>query len=332
MPSSLLVLLVPAGIYFFVVRPYFATGTPGDQVSVTVPKGATLSDVAALLEQAGVVKHATAFRIEAERAGHASDLKPGTYTLQVNEPFDRLIAQLVAGGRPDTVRVTIPEGYTARQTGEIAASKLKRVTSRAYERLTLTQPLLFTLDGYRAGTRLEGLLFPATYEVAPSIGARAFVRQQLTAFKRALAGIDMTRARKANLTSYDVAIIGSMVEREARVAGERRLVAAVIWNRLRLGMPLQIDATIQYLLPEHKARLSYADLQIPSPYNTYLHTGLPPTPIANAGAASLKAAANPARVGYLYYVARDDGSGRHYFSSTYAQFLQDKAKAQAQGQ
>ena len=151
---------MPAGIYFFVVRPYFATGTPGGQVSVTVPKGATLSDVAALLEQAGVVKHATAFRIEAERAGHASDLKPGTYTLQVNEPFDRLIAQLVAGGRPDTVRVTIPEGYTARQTGELAASKLKRVTSQAYERLTLTQPLSFTLDGYRAGTRLEGIALP----------------------------------------------------------------------------------------------------------------------------------------------------------------------------
>lgn len=327
-----LVLLVPAGIYFFVVRPYFATGTPGSQVQVTVPKGATLSDVAALLERAGVVKHAIAFRIEAVRAGHASDLMPGTYTLQVNEPFDKLVAQLVAGGRPDTVRVTIPEGYTARQTGELAASKLKRVTSQAYERLTLTHPLSFSLDGYRAGTRLEGLLFPATYEVAPSIGARAFVRQQLTAFKRTMAGIDMTRARKANLTSYDVAIIGSMVEREARVAGERRLVAAVIWNRLRLGMALQIDATIEYALPEHKATLTYADLQIPSPYNTYLHTGLPPTPIANAGAASLEAAANPAHVGYLYYVARNDGSGRHYFSTTYAQFVQDKAKAQARGQ
>jgi UPF0755 protein len=97
-------------------------------------------------------------------------------------------------------------------------------------------------------------------------------------------------------------------------------------------MALQIDATIQYILPEHKTTLTYADLKIPSPYNTYLHAGLPPTPIANAGAAALDAAANPARVGYLYYVARNDGSGRHYFSSTYSQFLQDKAKAQAQGQ
>jgi UPF0755 protein len=119
-----------------------------------------------------------------------------------------------------------------------------------------------------------------------------------------------------------------MVEREAKVARERPLVAAVIWNRLRLGMPLQIDATVQYALPQHKTSLTYADLNTPSPYNTYLHTGLPPTPIANAGAASLEAAANPARVDYLYYVARGDGSGRHYFSSTYEQFLQDKARAQ----
>jgi UPF0755 protein len=135
----------------------------------------------------------------------------------------------------------------------------------------------------------------------------------------------MSRARKANLTPYDVAIIASMVEREAKVANERRLVAAVIWNRLRLRMPLQIDATVEYALPIYKATLTLQDLKIQSPYNTYLHVGLPPTPIANPGAAALIAAAAPAKVNFLYYVARNDGSGRHYFASTYAQFLRDKA-------
>jgi UPF0755 protein len=323
-----LALLIPVGIYFIIVRPYFATGTPGAEVRVTIPEGATLSEIAGLLEEAGVVRHATAFRIEAERAGHAADLKPGTYTMQVNQPFDRLIAQLVAGARPETVKITIPEGYTAQQTGQLVSEKLKRATEKAYRRLTIEHPLPFGLPGYRPGTRLEGLLFPATYEMPPSSGTRALVERQLEAFKETMAGIDMTRARKANLTAYDVAIIGSMVEREAKVARERPLVAAVIWNRLRLGMPLQIDATVQYALPQHKTSLTYADLNTPSPYNTYLHTGLPPTPIANAGAASLEAAANPARVDYLYYVARGDGSGRHYFSSTYEQFLQDKARAQ----
>ena len=120
-----------------------------------------------------------------------------------------------------------------------------------------------------------------------------------------------------------------MVEREAQVGAERPLVAAVIWNRLRQGMMLQIDATVQYALGEHKAVLTYDDLKVDSPYNTYLHFGLPPTPIANPGLASLQAAADPAAVDYLYYVARGDGTGRHYFSSTYSQFLSDKAKAQS---
>jgi len=104
-------------------------------------------------------------------------------------------------------------------------------------------------------------------------------------------------------------------------------VAAVIWNRLRLNMLLQVDATIEYALGYHKSQLSLTDLAIKSPYNTYRHKGLPPTPICNPGLASLEAAAHPAHVAYLYYVARNDGSGRHYFARTYQQFLKDKAKA-----
>ena len=132
---------------------------------------------------------------------------------------------------------------------------------------------------------------------------------------------------RPNLTPYDVTIVASMVEREVEVPSERPLVAAVIWNRLRLGMRLQIDATVEYVLPHYKSVLTYDDLKTESPYNTYLHAGLPPTPIANPGAASLKAAADPASVDYLYYVARNDGSGRHYFASTYNEFLADKQKA-----
>ena len=120
-----------------------------------------------------------------------------------------------------------------------------------------------------------------------------------------------------------------MVEREAEAPQERPLVAAVIWNRLRKDMRLQIDATIQYALGKQKPVLTYHDLTIDSPYNTYTHSGLPPTPIANPGLASLMAAADPAHVDYLYYVARNDGSGRHYFTNNYSQFLVDKAKAAA---
>jgi UPF0755 protein len=194
------------------------------------------------------------------------------------------------------------------------------------------EPPPFRLPGYKPGTTLEGMLFPATYELRPRSKAAGFVQQQLKAFRDNFSAVDTARARKANLTPYDVVIIASMIDREARLPAERGLVAAVIWNRLRAGMLLQIDATIQYALGKTKPVLTYDDLKIDSPYNTYKHAGLPPTPISNPGLAALRAAADPAQAGYLYYVARNDGSGGHYFSNKYEQFLLDKAKAQANGQ
>ena len=309
------------------VRDYFARGALGPEVRITVKPGQSLSAIAATLEHAGVVRHAFPFEEYAKKVGHTTDLKPGTYVLHKNENYDVIIARLVAGIRPVTIKVTIPEGFTVRQTATLLGQKIAGFDAGLYLKTALDHPPAFKLAGYRSGTMLEGLLFPATYEVLPAITPGQFVEKQLSAFTTTFAGINMTRARKANLTPYDVTIIASMVEREAQAASERRLVAAVIWNRLRLHMPLQIDATVEYALPKYKTTLTYQDLKIQSPYNTYLHVGLPPTPIANPGAASLAAAAVPARVSYLYYVARNDGSGRHYFSSTYAQFLRDKAKA-----
>jgi UPF0755 protein len=177
------------------------------------------------------------------------------------------------------------------------------------------------------------MLFPATYEVLPrKASARQFVETQLETFDANFAKVDMRRARAANLTEYDVVIIASMIDREALVPAERAVVAAVIWNRLRKDMLLQIDATIQYALGKTKPLLTYDDLEIDSLYNTYKHAGLPPTPISNPGLAALEAAANPTDDKYLYYVARNDGTGRHYFSTTYEQFLVDKAKAAANGE
>jgi len=309
------------------MRDYFARGARGPEVRVTVKPGQTLADIAATLEQAGVVRQAFPFAEYAKNVGHTTDLKPGVYVLHKNEKYDVIIAKLVAGVKPVTVKVTIPEGFTVRQTATLLGEKIAGFDAHLYLTIALDHPPAFRLEGYRPGTILEGLLFPATYEVLPVITPRAFVGKQLAAFSATLAGIDLSRARRADLTPYDVAIVASIVEREAQVPDERPLVAAVIWNRLRKHVRLQIDATVEYALPKYKTVLTYQDLKIQSPYNTYLHIGLPPTPIANPGAASLAAAADPAKVDYLYYVARGDGSGRHYFSSTYAQFLQDKARA-----
>jgi UPF0755 protein len=323
--AVLLLLVVGLGVGLY-LRSYFSTGRPGKVVSVKVPEGASLTEISQILERAGVVAHAGAFAIRAQTDGYGSDFKSGVYRLRLNEPYASLVAALEHG--PPPVRVTIPEGYTARQTAALLGEKIPGFSARRYVVLTLIHPLPFSCPGFRSGGPLEGFLFPSTYDVSPAITPRDFIEQQLAAFRSTVARVDLARAASKNLTEYDVVIIASMIEREIEVPAERPLAGAVIWNRLHLRMRLQIDATVEYALPAYKPVLSYRDLRIASPYNTYLHAGLPPTPIANPGLASLQAAANPAGVDYLYYVARNDGSGRHYFSASYAQFLRDKARAQ----
>jgi len=313
-------------------RGYFSSGALGDKVTVVVPVGATLSGIADELQAKGVVKHARAFVIRAESDGYSTKFKPGTYTFRKNQPYPQVVALLVKGAHAPTVKVSIPEGTTLKQASVLVSDDVKNISAADYVAVAKDDPPPFDLQGYKSGTTLEGMLFPATYEVYVTEKARPFVKSQLAAFQDNFAKVDVSRARKANLTAYDVVIIASMIDREARVPVERPMVAAVIWNRLHAGMLLQIDATIQYALGKTKPVLTYDDLKIDSPYNTYRHKGLPPTPISNPGLAALQAAAAPANVNYLYYVARNDGTGRHYFSKDYSQFLADEAKAKANGQ
>ncbi len=324
---AVLALLFGVGVGY--VRAYFAPGEVGPQVTVVVKKGANLNDIAAALAEKGVVKHARAFVMKAESDGYATRFMPGTYSLRVNEPYDSLVAALLKGTGETTVKVTIPEGTTLKQAADLVAAKVKTVSAEDYVAVARDDPPPFRLEGYKKGTTLEGMLFPATYDAKPNAKARAFVATQLDAFEANFAKVDMRRARKANLTEYDVVIIASIIDREVRVPGERRLAAAVIWNRLREGMNLQLCSTVEYALGKTKPVLTYQDLKIDSPYNTYLHPGLPPAPISNPGLAALKAAADPAAADYLYFVARNDGSYRHYFSSTYEQFQADNDKSQA---
>lgn len=180
-------------------------------------------------------------------------------------------------------------------------------------------------------TSLEGFLFPATYEIATTTTAQQLVDEQLAAYAANTSGIDYGYARARNLTRYDVLIIASMIEREVVVARERPIVASVIYNRLKAGMRLDIDATVQFAIGSWKPDLSTTDLAVDSPYNTRRFTGLPPGPIASPGADSIRAAARPVKTPYIYYVARNDGSGRHYFSTSAAQFESDVQRSRAAG-
>ena len=161
------------------------------------------------------------------------------------------------------------------------------------------------------------------------------VRLQLQAFRQRFGAALARRARSLGVTPYGLLTIASMVEREAQVPGDRPLIAAVIYNRLRRGMPLGVDATIYYALALHdgpsayERQLTESDLLIESPYNTRRHAGLPPTPISNPGLASIDAAAHPARADYVYYVAAPDGCGEHRFSASEARFQADVAAYRA---
>jgi cell division protein YceG involved in septum cleavage len=223
------------------------------------------------------------------------------------------------------VKVLIPEGKTRPQIAQIAAAGGLKGSYRAASRRS---PLLHPehYGAPRTTPDLEGFLFPATYDMDPGAPVSRLVQEQLIAFRENFGASEFARARDLHVTPYQLLIVASMVEREAQVPDDRAKIAAVIYNRLREGMPLGIDATIYYAVELERGiatythELSEAQLHIDSPYNTRTHTGLPPTPISNPGAASIQAAAHPAHVSYLYYVAGADGCGEQVFSNTLAEF------------
>lgn len=231
-------------------------------------------------------------------------------------------------GTPAIVKVLIPEGDTRAQIATIAdAHGLTGSYLDASVRSGALEPEQY---GAPRGTpNLEGFLFPATYEVYAGSPAAVLVGKQLEAFSERFGPHVEAAARALHQTPYQLLIVASMIEREAQVPQDRPLIAAVIYNRLRRGMPLGIDATIRYALHDYSRPLTESQLALSSPYNTRLHRGLPPTPIANPGLASIEAAAHPAHNGYLYYVAGADGCGELVFSSSYAQFLHDSAAYKA---
>ena len=236
----------------------------------------------------------------------------------------------VAPPPPKPFRIVFPEGFTRREMAaritavdRIAFRKRHvrpRLSARAYLRATASSKLPGEFAGDGKARSLEGFLFPATYDFLRKTTSKQLVAAQLQAFDRNWKKVDFAYARSKRLTRYDVVIIASMVEKEALAPDERPKIAAVIYNRLRAGIPLGIDATIRYALDIPGTQsLHESELANPTPYNTRLHAGLPPGPIANPGLASLQAAAHPASVNYLYFVRKPD-KVHHFFTASYAEF------------
>ena len=233
---------------------------------------------------------------------------------------------------PKPLKIVFPEGFTIEQMAErisavnTIAKERRNVTPKLkaaeYRRLTRRSKLPGEFAGDGKPRSLEGFLFPATYEFLPKTTTKQLVNKQLVAFRKAWDQLDLGFARSKNLTDYDVLIIASMIEKETLAPEERPKVAAVIYNRLKLGMSLGIDATLRYGLdipPTESIRQSQLDSD--NPYNTRKLPGLTPTPIANPGLASLQAAAHPADVDYLYFVRKPD-KVHHFFTASAAEFEQ----------
>jgi UPF0755 protein len=233
---------------------------------------------------------------------------------------------VVSTAEAPPVSFVIPEGLRR----EDIAAKLDAETmlsGEEYLRLTAASARGATLAGASKPTSLEGFLFPATYQIGSRLTVQELVDAQIDAYAARVAGVDYRAARSKNLTKFDVLTIAAMIEREVRRPDERRLVAGVMYNRLKQGIRLDIDATVQFAIGSWKTELTLTDLANDSPYNTRKFPGLPPGPICNPGLASIRAAANPKPSNFIYYVARGDGSGGHYFATTPAEFEVAVAKA-----
>jgi uncharacterized YceG family protein len=319
-----LVLLGALVFAFLLFQPMHGKGY--GNVAVRVAPGSSATQIGTQLEQAKVVDSGFFFALRARLDGKRSKLRAGTFALQKSMPYGAALTALTTPpASAPILDVLLPEGPSRREFAPIVKKAgVKGSYLKASAGSSKLRPATY---GAPRGTRsLEGFLFPDTYELRRADAtAKNLVNKQLTAFKKGFGSISMKTARRKKLSRYDVLIIASMIEREALVPKDRALISAVIYNRLKQGIPLGIDATLRYKLGNFSAPLKQSELKLDSAYNTRSRKGLPPTPIGNPGLASLKAAANPADVKYLYYVVKPCGKGAHNFSSTFQAFQRDVA-------
>jgi UPF0755 protein len=304
-----IVAVIGAASLWFRHAVYGDRSEPAAATTFIVPRGATLTEVASGLHDAGVLAHPLAFRLLARLRGDEAAVQTGQFAFPAHQTSDEILQRLVSG-TADAVWVTFPEGFTARQIGR-RLQRRSLAQAAAFDRYAAHARL--DVDGTRTPS-LEGYLFPSTYLVPVGSTPERIARILTDQFFHELTPDAAAKAKRLGLTVPQVITLASLIEREAQADDERGLMAGVYYNRLRAGMPLEVDATIEYIFPEHHTVITRRDLEIDSPYNTYRHTGLPPTPIANPGRASIDAAFAPVASPYLYYVYK--GNGHHAFAKT----------------
>ncbi len=300
------------------------SGPHGNPVRVIVPRGASFRVAADSMAASGVIRTAFLFRVYARLHGRDRQIQAGTYLLRRGTAWSDVVRAL-NGGSGIINRVTIPEGFTIAQITPVLVRALNTASDSVD--VVVRDSALRARVGDPAPT-LEGYLFPDTYVFAPGTSAREAVTEMVKRFEREWKPEYSVQAQALGYTRHQIVTMASIVEKEARLPEERPVIAAVYYNRLKDGMPLQADPTVQFALGHHTDRVLYRDLTVDSPYNTYLHPGLPPGPIASPGGASLRAALRPANVPFLYFVAAPDG--HHEFRATMAGHEQAKRAVRAE--
>jgi len=329
--------LVAAGIFFWAMQELRPTGE-GDRVTLNVRPGETSAQIALKMEELGLIRNAFLFRFYLSLHHDGRMMQAGKYEMTPGTAISELIAQLQSGRVVvQTIRVTIPEGFTVEQIAArldelhvcATASFMAEVKTGKY-----TEPFLSQLKAdAKIRDRLEGYLFPDTYEFVQGESAHQIVDEMLHNFQTHLTANVQAQINQRHLTLAAVVTEASMVEKEAKVNFERPIIASVMDNRLNHQPPmkLQIDATVLYVVGHHNV-VTDADTLVKSPYNTYQNYGLPPGPIANPGVASILAVLKPAQTKYLYYVVKNDGTGEDYFAATWSEQLPKIALSQANRQ
>lgn len=276
---------------------------PRASTHVIIARGSTFWDITRQLATQSVIENPLAFRILARLRHEDHEVRAGEYRFAAHQSESEILQQLLHGGAQVALWVTIPEGFTARQIADRLSDEGLGKSDALYKAFMRDS---IALGGTRT-RNLEGFLFPSTY-LLPIGASPTIIEKVLTdQFRKELPRDALAAARKLHLNIPQVVTVASLVEREAKSDNERALMAGVYYNRLRLRMPLEVDATLEYTLAAHKAVLTDADVRREGPYNTYKHSGLPPTPIANPGEPSLRAAFHPKPSQYLYYVSKGDG-------------------------